>query len=94
MTMKKLLLGLFFSVIVCQSFAQYKVGFGCYFNTRTPLSSAEFPIPDLNSFEFSIKTILPDYSCYDFIGGRSQEYYNFTLMKEVHRQLCFYFLKT
>lgn len=89
MSMKKLLLGLVFSVIISQSFAQYKVGFGFFLNTRTALSSPEFPDPDLNSFEFSVKAVLPDYSCYDFIGGRSKEYYNFTLMKEVHRKLFY-----
>jgi len=87
--MKRLLIGLLFSLLVLQAFAQYQVGFGVFLNTSTPLSSAEFPNPDLNTFEISIKGVLPDYTCYDFIGGRGKDFYNFTLMKEVHRQLFY-----
>ncbi len=87
--MKKLFLGLFFSVIISQSFAQYQVGLGFYLNTTTKFSSPEFPDPTLNSFEFSVKMVLPDYTTYDFIGGRAQDYFSFTLMKEVHRQMFY-----
>jgi hypothetical protein len=76
-------------VVISPIFAQYKVGIGCYLNTRSPFSSPDFPETNLNSYEITIKAIFPDYSCWDFIGGLGNDYINFTLMKEVHRQLFY-----
>ncbi len=71
------------------AYSQYQVGFGLYLNTVSPLKTGEFTSPGTNSFELSIKTVLPDYQCWDFMGGWSNNDFRFTIMKEVHRQLFY-----
>ena len=70
-------------------FAQYQVGFGFYLNTISPLKTGEFAQPGTNSFELSLKAVLPDYQCWDFVGGWGKDYFRFSLIKEVHRQLFY-----
>ncbi|HNQ68251.1 MAG TPA: hypothetical protein PKN32_07725 [Bacteroidales bacterium] len=86
--MKKALV---FILLIISSFAysQYQVGFGFYLNTISPLRAGEFTSPGTNSFELSIKAVLPDYQCWDFMGGWSKNDFRFTIMKEVHRQLFY-----
>lgn len=87
MKIKALVFFMFFFVSV--SYSQYQVGFGFYLNTVSPLKAGEFTTPGTNSVELSIKAVLPDYQCWDIIGGWSNDYFRLTIMKEVHRQLFY-----
>lgn len=86
--MKKALI-VFMLLSASVAYSQYQVGFGFYLNTISPLKAGELISPGTNSVELSIKAVLPDYTCYDIIGGFSKDYFRFTIMKEVHRQLFY-----
>ncbi|MDD3688108.1 MAG: hypothetical protein PHE56_15270 [Bacteroidales bacterium] len=85
----KRLITLFLIYCSTFTFAQYQVGLGFFFNTVSPLKTGEFASSGTNSIDFSIKMTLPDYQCWDIIAGKSKDYFQFSIMKEVHRQMFY-----
>lgn len=88
--MKKLYLAFTLLLLFTQAQAQYQVGIGAYLNTTSGFSSPNFPESELSSYDLSFKFVFDDYSCYDVIfGWKTEDYFHFTIMQEVHRQLFY-----
>lgn len=87
LAMKKIFLAFLLLMFFSQANAQYKFGIGGYFNS-TPIPNSTKP--DASSYDFSMKFVFDDYSCYDMIFGfQPEDNFHFTIMKEVHRQLFY-----
>jgi hypothetical protein len=69
--------------------AQYRGGIGVYAGTPAKFSSTDFPVKDSLVYELSIKVFDKENSCYDIIGGLGKDYFNFTLMKEIHNTITY-----
>jgi hypothetical protein len=79
-------------LLLCITFcleAQYQGGIGIYLNTTSPAFSEDFLQEGTNSIDISLKMVLSNYECYDLICGWNNDNTNFSLIKEVHRQLFY-----
>lgn len=87
--MKKIFLLFIIIFSINYIFSQYKVGIGFYINSDAPFKSEQFFNPESNFYELSLKFTTPQYECYDIIAGLNKDYFRFTIMKELHRQLFY-----
>jgi len=89
MPMKKIILVLLLCIVFSPLKAQYVAGIGAYVSTATPVNSKEFKNQTDFVYEFSFKAFTQADKCFDIIGGVGKDYYNFTLLAEVHHPIFY-----
>ncbi|MDP4201264.1 MAG: hypothetical protein Q8861_01095 [Bacteroidota bacterium] len=72
-------------------YSQYVAGIGTYVSSPLAVNSKDITNPDHFVYEVSLKAFTTASHCFDIIGSFGKEYYNFTLMGEVHTPIAYPF---
>lgn len=78
-------------MLVCSTtlISQYQVGGGFYLNTTSKVNSEEFFLKGTNSVDLSLKFTTEDYQCYEIFFGKRSDSFQYSVLKEVYRQLFY-----
>lgn len=87
--MRKFCISLLFLIILLPSKAQYVGAFGVNVNSTGKI----YPVNSIHSedlvYELSLRVFENPTHCYDIMAGKGSDFYNFTIMKEVHNILFY-----